>query len=224
MAMRFLTILAALTVPTFAHAEPPPGTYDRLRANAEEAVTIQVTSAKASAGENAKEVIVEAKVLGVERTKSGLKKGDSVIITYSVPTVLKPGPTLVPILDKEGVYPAFLNKQGKVFSPAAAGSSFQMTPEPAETDREAQRVGRAVLKVEEFLKAQTTDAEKLKKDVVSIGHDVDMESWVRARLADEVRSLQAWVRDTRPVGEKEKELKTKIKLLEQTIVEIIAPK
>lgn len=224
MITRITTVLVVLTFSTLAHAEPPPGTYDRLRTSAEEAVTIQVTSVKETADEKANEVIVEAKVLGVERSKSGLKKGDAVTITYSIPKVLKPGPTLVPILDKESVYPAFLNKQGKVFSPAAAGSSFQMTPEPAETDREALRIGRAVLKVEEFLKAQTTDAEKLKKDVVGIGHDVDMESWVLARLASEVRSLQAWVRDTRPVGEKEKELKAKIKLLEQTIVEIIAPK
>jgi len=227
MLTRFFTsagVLCVAAIVHVAHAEPPPGTYDRLRVEAEDAVTFQVTSVKEAAGEKAKEVTVEAKVLGVERSKAGLKKGDAVTITYSVPTILRPGPTPVPVLDRDGVYPAFLNKRGKTFAPAAAGSSFRMTPEPPESDREAYRLGRAVVTVEQFLKANPADAAKLKGGVVGVGQGVDVERWVRARLADEVRVIQAWIRDTRPEPEKAKELNAKIELIQKAIVEIDAPR
>ncbi|QEL16683.1 hypothetical protein [Limnoglobus roseus] len=227
MLARLLAMLAALFLAPAAHAEQGPGEDDRCRTEAEKAVTIQVTVMKTIDGEKAKEVTVEAKVLGVERSKAKLKKGDTVTIAYSLPTVRRAGPTRPPVLEAGEVYPAFLNKRDQSFAPAAAASSFRMTPEPPYTDKKAQQFGRAVLKVEELINGTPTGekAEKLKAEVVGIGTGGDvMYRWIQARLGDEQRSLEAWIRDTNPAPEKSKELKAMIAFLQKVSIEIDAPK
>jgi hypothetical protein len=113
--------------------ELPPGSFDKLKIGAEEALVIQITSVKTTPAATGKDVTLEAKVLGIERSKSGQKKDDVITIQYFAqdPNVPIPGPRIIPVLAKDEVYPGFLNKKrsAKVFEPAAYGESFHMTPE-----------------------------------------------------------------------------------------------
>ncbi len=123
-----------LILAPFARAELPPGSYDALRLNAEEAVIIEVEAVKTKDGKVGQtEVIVEARVVAVERSKTHLKKGGKITIRYeSIDKSKTPGsvgPRQIPILKKGDFYPAFLNEKEKVFGPAAYGESFVMTPE-----------------------------------------------------------------------------------------------
>jgi hypothetical protein len=116
-------------------AELPPGSYDKLRSEAQDAIIIEVESVTAKELKSGwTEVILKARVLAVERSKSALKRGSMITIRYQSrdPNKVKfVGPRPVPILEKGEIYPAFLNgNEGmRVFEPAAFGLSFVMTPE-----------------------------------------------------------------------------------------------
>lgn len=126
----FAVALLSLAVQT-AHAELPPGSYDALKAKAEEAVIITVESVTAANKAERIDVVVRAKVVAVERSKAGLKKDGVFTFHYSTPAEGKqmPGPRPVPLLKKGETYPAFLNGVNNGFEPAAYGESFTMTPE-----------------------------------------------------------------------------------------------
>ena len=136
--LKFSPGIVALTlvlVP-YARAELPPGSYDELRIKAQEALIIEVESVTTKEiKEGFAEVILEARIVAVERSKSRLKKGSKIMIRYeSLDTVkvpVHPGPRPIPILKKGEFYPAFLDeKKGtREFEPAAAGESFHMTPD-----------------------------------------------------------------------------------------------
>lgn len=127
--MRFLSLLAVFAFSGATQAALPPGAYDKLRIAAEEAITIEVSGVKVVHAGNQDDVTVDAKVIGLERTKNGLHRGDAIIIKYAIATPPIPGPVPVPVIEKNIVYPAFLNKKGTDFEPAAYGWSFKMTPE-----------------------------------------------------------------------------------------------
>ena len=118
-----------------ARAELPPGSYDALCKEAQDAIIIEVesvTAKKLKAGWT--DVVLTARVVHVERSKAALKNGARITIRYESrdPTKVNiPGPRPVPVLKKGETYPAFLNgNEGtKVFEPAAFGESFIMTPE-----------------------------------------------------------------------------------------------
>lgn len=129
MMKRLAALLCLMTVAGLTYAELPPGSYDKLRAEADDALVIQVTGVNVDTKSTAREVTVQAKVLGVERSKSGLKKGDNITFNYRISTVQVPGPRPIPLLVKGDVYPAFLKTMGKSLEPAAYGESFKMTPE-----------------------------------------------------------------------------------------------
>jgi hypothetical protein len=118
-----------------AWAELPPGSYDKLRAEAEDAIIIEVSSVTAKAiNAGWTEVVVTAKVLSIERSARALKKGATVTIRYESrdPAKVKiPGPRPIPVLKPGEICPAFLNRNvGRGdFEPAAYGLSFVMTPE-----------------------------------------------------------------------------------------------
>lgn len=123
----FLTLTLSLVAA--ASAELPPGSYDKLRKEAQEALIIEVTDVTTTlvaGGTN--QVIVKAKVLAVERSTAGLKKGDSIRIQYETHPPM-PGPKPIPLLKAEEILPAFLNAKGRAYEPAAHGWSFVMTPE-----------------------------------------------------------------------------------------------
>ena len=130
----FLALTLLLGIPP-ARAEIPGDAYNKLRIEAAEALMIEVSSVKENKGDKgASDVTVEAKVLAAERTKSGLKKGDVVVIRYvNIDLKAAPdfaGPSQTPVLKQGEVYPAFLNRQKDqtTFEPAAYGESFKMTP------------------------------------------------------------------------------------------------
>ena len=127
--MRTLSLLTVLSLVPFCQAALPPGSYDTLRIKAEEAIIIQVTSVRVTPAGGHKDVTVNAKVVGLERTKNGLKRGDAITIKYMITDTPIPGPEPIPVIEKDIIYPACLNKSGTDYAPAAFGWSFRMTPE-----------------------------------------------------------------------------------------------
>jgi len=78
MSHRIVALCCWFMVTASAHAELPPGSYDNLRAKADEAVTMQVSSVTVNGRGTYKDISITAKVLGVERSKAGLKKGEGI--------------------------------------------------------------------------------------------------------------------------------------------------
>ena len=130
-----VAVCFATFVPTEVRAELPPGSYEKLRAEAQEAITGKVLSVETKELEPGRtEVVAEIKVTGVERSKVGLKKGDVVTVKYvHIDPAKLPGfagPRPIPILKNGKIYPAFLNKvEGEAsYEPAAYGASFTEKP------------------------------------------------------------------------------------------------
>ena len=126
-----LLVLWAAVFGTETRAELPPGSYDKLRAEAQEALTGEVLSVETKELEVGKtEVVAEMKVTAVKRSKADLKKGDTLTVKYVHidSTKLKgfAGPRPVPILKKGETCTAFLNKKDdeETYEPAAYGESF----------------------------------------------------------------------------------------------------
>jgi hypothetical protein len=130
-------LLTAGLLPTLspaARAELPPGSYDKLRVSATEKLILQVSSVKQTALPNNRiEVTLEAKILTVEQSQTGLQPGSTIVIIYTTfaPNASRPpGARPVPLLMQGGIYPAFLNRNGNTaYQPAAYGESFRITPE-----------------------------------------------------------------------------------------------
>ena len=127
-----LVAIAILGGLATARADVSPEVYFKWRAEAQEAVIIEVesVSAKAMMG-GVREVEVTARVVAAQRSKSGLKKGGKVVIRYENQDEVKEPPlgsSWAPMLKKGEFYPAFLNKAGAKahFEPAAGGMSFEL--------------------------------------------------------------------------------------------------
>jgi hypothetical protein len=125
----------ALPITPAAQAEIPPGSYDKLRISAEEALIIKVTKVDKRLRGNREftAVSVTAKVVTVQRSKKGLKLGSEISIDYESQKLnsTMPGPRRIIVLGEGKYYPAFLNSSDgqKSYTPAAYGESFKMTPE-----------------------------------------------------------------------------------------------
>jgi hypothetical protein len=127
-------LLAALLAlfGTASFAELPPYVYKERQQQAPESLIIKVLSVKMRETDEPRgksiDVNVEAQVEQVNRTKTGLKAGDSIRINYvhSQHKVPLAGPSEVPIVRQGHVYPAYLMKEekGKQYAPAAGGYSF----------------------------------------------------------------------------------------------------
>ena len=130
----FVLAIALLTSPK-AGAELPPGSYDKLRSESQEAVIFEAVKVTSSTSGFETRVTVEGKLLAVERSKAKLKPGERITIEYTTVDVRKArgfaGPRQAAVLKQGTVYPAFLNKHDnqRAFSLAAYGASFEMTPE-----------------------------------------------------------------------------------------------
>ena len=129
MSPRILSLCCCLLFLSSARAELPPGSYDKLRREADEAVVMHVLSVSVKANGTEREVTVQARLVRVARTLSGLDKGDTITVKYTYSTVPYPGPRQVPLLRKNEVYPAFLRKADNYYEPAAYGESFNSKPE-----------------------------------------------------------------------------------------------
>jgi len=121
----FTTLLLTL------QAELPPYVYENYQKNAPEALTISIKKVKTSLiSFSKKSVTVTAKVLRVQRTKSKVKRGDTITIIYNS-TFWKPngwvGPSSLPVLKEDQTYRAFLRKgeENNYYYPDARGKSFK---------------------------------------------------------------------------------------------------
>jgi hypothetical protein len=125
-------VITTIAFPT--QAEIPPGSYDKLRISAEEALIIKVVKVKTQLTSNREftSVAVKAQVVAVQRSKKGIKPGSEIMIQYESrnPNSNMPGPRRIAILKEGEYYPAFLNiaDDKKNYTPAAYGESFKMTP------------------------------------------------------------------------------------------------
>lgn len=124
-------IFCLLLVVAVAKGELPPEVYRDLQQEAEEELRVQVwkvTSKPAGIFDRSHWTeTVEATVVEVVRSKSGVKKGDVISIIYGrqVPKKGWVGPSPPPQLKEGGEYPAFLKRdEGQRFSIAARGMSF----------------------------------------------------------------------------------------------------
>jgi hypothetical protein len=129
-----LVLLAAVVLCPLAQAELPPEAYRQMQAKAPEYLTIEVLSVQTQQSVEAQgvqiKVEVQAKVRTAQRSKAGVKEGQVITIRYGhmVYNQPPPGPSQVPILKKETVCPAYLEKKGDQFAPAAGGYSFETVP------------------------------------------------------------------------------------------------
>lgn len=127
-------VLAAfLLAAGIARAELPPTAYSALQAEAKEVLQIrveQVSSKPASLlNWSTRNERVLATVEKVNRTKSGVKKGDRITVIYSrlIPKGGWAGPSPAPQLERGKEYPAYLEKSADgTFSLAAKGKSFEV--------------------------------------------------------------------------------------------------
>ncbi len=114
-----------------AWAVLPPGATDDLKKNATDKIRVQITKVeKLPASKNPKgymKLLYTAKVIKVDRTKSGVKVGTTIKIDAYHWTVPFAGPTNPPLLKKGWKGGIYLNavdaKTGK-FKLAAYGDSF----------------------------------------------------------------------------------------------------
>ena len=128
MKIKILFILSLFTLNV--HAELPPQVYENYQKNAPEVLTILVEKVGTSLlSLSEKSVTVTAKVIRVTRSKSHLKRGNTITINYHT-SFWKPigcvGPSSLPILEENETYTAFLKKGEKNhYHPAARGKSFK---------------------------------------------------------------------------------------------------
>ena len=122
-----------LALVTTASAELPPGSYEKLKADAQEKLKIKIVAVEEkSQSDRRLDVQFTAEVLAVERSKSGLRPGDKIQIKSYHWTKGYVGPKNPSLLPVGWVGIAYLNKAdgnakdaGKVYSIAAYGDSFE---------------------------------------------------------------------------------------------------
>ena len=125
-----LVVVAGLAVT--ACADLSTREYRRLQRDSPEVVRIEVVNIHERAvreREREFEVVVEAKVVRIERTAARIHDGEVIRITYPRHRRERPvpGPGEPPLLERGKVYPAFLTKvEGeRRFAPSAGAFSFE---------------------------------------------------------------------------------------------------
>jgi hypothetical protein len=129
--LRLVTLMASVVFLTPAWAALPPGSYDKLKAQAQEKLKIKVVEVKQQGKGPKLKVTFAAEVLQVERSATGLKPGDRITIQSYRWTRSYAGPKNPPVLPKGWVGVAYLNKatgSGKNYKLAAYGESFEPSP------------------------------------------------------------------------------------------------
>jgi hypothetical protein len=116
-----------------ARAELPPGSYEKLKNNALEVLTVKIL--KVETPEGRKDhflVLLTAEVLGVTRSNSGVKEGQTIsIASYYVSEEARKrgfvGPKIPPLLSPGWKGKVYLNKKPdkKTYDIAAYGESFE---------------------------------------------------------------------------------------------------
>jgi membrane-associated protease RseP (regulator of RpoE activity) len=130
-------VVSSSLLSTSAHAELPPGAYEELLKEAQEVLDVRITKVTQTNESNANEIhfICDAIVQGVERSKTGMKRGDAIqFVSYIVTEAAQrqgwAGPKVPPRLSVGQTWKVSLNaamESGKPFELAAYGRSFQST-------------------------------------------------------------------------------------------------
>ena len=127
---------AALVILAFVAITPaalPPGSYDKLKNEAEEKLTIKIVAVeKQSQSDRRLEVLFTAEVLAVDRTKTCRKPGDVIQIQSYRWTGKYRGPKNPPVLPVGWTGIAYLNNAdseaedtNNLYTLAAYGASFE---------------------------------------------------------------------------------------------------
>jgi len=111
----------------------PPGSYEKLKAEAQEKLKVKIVAVEQKVRSDRRlEVLFTAEVLAVERSQTGLKPEDTIQIQSYRWTKSYAGPTNPPLLPVGWIGIAYLNKADgaakdadKVYSLAAYGDSFE---------------------------------------------------------------------------------------------------
>jgi len=129
--VRHFLIALVLVAVIDVRAELPPSAYKERQDKAPEVLVIKVKSVKTSESTEPRakvtEFTVEAEVGKVERSATKLAPGVIIKIVYSRREHSQPiaGPSEVPALKEGQVCPAYLSREGDIYSPAAGGYSFE---------------------------------------------------------------------------------------------------
>ncbi len=129
--LRFFLILLCAVLVDSSRAELPPSVYKEWQEKAPEALVIKVQSVSKRETTEAKwketQFTVKAEVQKVERSATKLATGATIEIRYSQRHYSQPiaGPSEVPALKEGQVCPAYLSGDGKTYSPAGGGYSFE---------------------------------------------------------------------------------------------------
>lgn len=128
---RFIPYLFMIGMSASLHAELPPAYYEQLKENAPESIVITVNQVeKTSKPDEYEQITAIATVSKVDRTRTNLKSGDRIVISYDRMTHHEMGwvgPAEVQELLEKHVYQCYLESVGgggKFFAPAAMGQSF----------------------------------------------------------------------------------------------------
>lgn len=128
---RWPAVILLLSFALFAQAELPPWAYKERQDKAPEALVIKVRSVKTREVKQPKvtrtELTIEAEIQKVERSATKLTPGSVIRIYYERNEYAQPiaGPSEVPVLKEGQVYPAYLERVGFIYAPAAGGYSFE---------------------------------------------------------------------------------------------------
>ena len=122
-------ILAYAITASSAQAALPRSAYKERQEKAPEFLVIKVRSVskreKMEANWKQTEFTVDAEVQKVHRSATKLTPGTVIQIQYSQHSRPIAGPSEVPALKEGQVCPAYLSREGKIYSPAAGGYSFE---------------------------------------------------------------------------------------------------
>ena len=125
---RFLFCVVAINA---GRAELPPSAYKERQEKAPEALVIKVRSVSKRETSDKERTLIEftvkAEVEKVDRSATKLSPGALIEIHYTQTHYSQPivGPSEVPALKEGQVCPAYLAGEGKTYSPAAGGYSFE---------------------------------------------------------------------------------------------------
>jgi hypothetical protein len=127
------TVLSIAVFVAIAPAALPPGSYEKLKAEAQEKLTIKIIRVeKKEQSDRRIEVLFTAEVLAVERSETHLKPGDTIQIHSYRWTKSYAGPKNPPLLPVGWTGIAYLNKADgeaeevdNLYTLAAYGDSFE---------------------------------------------------------------------------------------------------
>jgi membrane-associated protease RseP (regulator of RpoE activity) len=146
----FAFVCFGFLLPLPVHAELPPGAYEELLKNAEEVLELKITKVTQTDESSADTMrfVCDATVVGVDRSKSGIKRGDTIQFdSYYVTEAVRQrgwaGPRIPPRLSAGQTWKVSLNpgEAGKPFELAAYGRSFQPAGTQHAPDSSPDRLG-----------------------------------------------------------------------------------